>query len=504
VPELFEPFSAKDLAALEGFDKAEARWFAAKATVYARLAGSAGRPQQGWECSRPWPGLVMEIAGTEGISQHVAESRLNDARHLVERLPGTHGALRAGALFVAQARVLVCETRESSAEVCAAVEDAVLPVAAACAPADLRRRVQREVLRADPATAEEKHANAAEFREVWNKPDEHGMGTVGATVTAVQSRRFITGLEALLGRTVVAEDEARTVAQREADLFADLPDLCLELLDLRNGVLPPVGIPSLVDRYLPDTPKPTGAIKRRRRRKSQVLVQVPVCTAVGLSDEPVWLDGYGWITAGQGMALLPEAELRKTCVDPRSGKLLALEGPIVPGDPSVQRSMLPDPRQTAETIHAALLAMATEPTIVGEDDASMRVEPNHDPSDELREFVDLRDGGCDGPGCSTAPTVCDQDHEIPWPEGATRARGLRDRSRRCHGAKHNGWTVTVDPLGWSTWISPGGHTYRRPPRHLAPPPPPPPGRRPRNLLQQHPRTAPRDDDGDGTTAPNAA
>lgn len=180
---------------------------------------------------------------------------------------------------------------------------------------------------------------------MWVRPVENGMAVLGALLTAVQGRRFDTGLSALLGRTVVPDGENRTVEQRRADLLADLPDLALELLDLRNGLLPPPGIPSLVGQYLPDTPRPTGRLARRRRRRTQVIVQVPVCTAVGLSDEPVWLDGHGWITAKQGLALLPEAELRKACIDPRSGRLLAVEDPVVPGqlDPTSQHRQRPRP-----------------------------------------------------------------------------------------------------------------------------------------------------------------
>jgi hypothetical protein len=184
-----------------------------------------------------------------------------------------------------------------------------------------------------------------------------------------------------------------------------------------------------------------------------VVVRVPVCAALGLSAEPVWLDGHGWITAGQGLALLTEAELRKACVDTETGRLLALEQPALP----------------AAEVRDVLRRMVRTPTVVAPDDPSRLLQDGHDPTDAQRELVDLRDEGCDGVGCSVPASACDQDHHVPWPAGPTHVDNLRARSERCHGAKHHGWTVTVDEHGVSTWTSPRGRRYSRLPRYEPPP-----------------------------------
>lgn len=546
-----EAWSAADLDALAAHDVDEARRYAARAVVLARMLAAASAKKQGWRGRAPWAGLVIEVAGTCKVSQRSAESLLADADHLVNRLPATHTALENGSLRVKHALALINVTETCTPDLCAAVEAAVLPLCAHDTPAELRRRAEREVLRADPVAAQERHDEATQDRSTWVKPAPDGMALQGAYLTAVQGRRFDADLTALFGRSLFRDGDPRTDAQRRADLLADLPGLALELLDRSNGVLPPIGIPSIVDRYLPDTPAPAGnRVSRRRRRRTTVLVQVPSCTSVGLSSEPVWLDGYGWITPGQGLVLLPEAELRKACVDADTGRLLALEDPVVPGvrgdaapaggtareratawwqmqqaaaavaagrlrdaldgagltvddlpDPGAAgvdrrrtaRPAPPEARDLAAAVHRALLGMATGTTVVLPDDPALRTEPDHDPSEAVREYVDLRDGGCDGIGCHTPATVNDLDHEDAWPAGPTTAAQLRNRSRRCHGAKHHGWKVEVDAAGWSTWTSPGGRRYRRPPRHAPPPPPPPPGRRPRPVM----RTGRRDGAGDG-------
>ena len=54
--------------------------------------------------------------------------------------------------------------------------------------------------------------------------------------------------------------------------------------------------------------------------------------------------------------------------------------------------------------------------------------------------------------------------------GPTAAWTLTCLSRRCHQAKHNGWTLTRHPDGSVTWLSPLGRTYNKPSPHERPQP----------------------------------
>ena len=186
------------------------------------------------------------------------------------------------------------------------------------------------------------------------------------------------------------------------------------------------------------------------RGRVEVVIHVPVATALGISDAPGTVDRYGPISADTVRRLLPDARLRKACVDATTGRILAVDaGSRTPTGPELQR---------------ALLAMVDEPAVL--DDTP---EPRHDPSAALARTVRLRDPHCDGPGCSVPAQRCELDHSEPWPHGPTNARNLRPRSQRCHHAKHTGWTVTTDPDGTSHWISPAGRTYTVPTRHRPPP-----------------------------------
>ncbi|NTY57944.1 DUF222 domain-containing protein [Mycolicibacterium sphagni] len=65
-------------------------------------------------------------------------------------------------------------------------------------------------------------------------------------------------------------------------------------------------------------------------------------------------------------------------------------------------------------------------------------DPSYHPSRALADFVRARDLTCRAPGCDKPATVCDIDHTIPWPYGATHAANLKclcrdhQRSREVH------------------------------------------------------------------------
>ena len=193
---------------------------------------------------------------------------------------------------------------------------------------------------------------------------------------------------------------------------------------------------------------------RRQHRPIQVLVHVPVTTALGLSQEPGWLEGYGWISAPQCRQLLPDAELRQVCVS-GSGQVIDL----------APRAVRPPP--TPEGARAALLKMATQPfDITG---ASWRVGSAHDPSNAVADLVRMRDRFCDGPtGRVQAAADCDLDHDQPYPAGPTAAWNLAARGRRTHRLKHYGWHPHRDAAG-TLWFSPAGQLFHVPHHRQVPP-----------------------------------
>lgn len=76
----------------------------------------------------------------------------------------------------------------------------------------------------------------------------------------------------------------------------------------------------------------------------QARIGVPVETALGLSNEPAWLDGYGWISAPTARQLLVDAELRRVCSRSSTGELVDVDGPVRPWLPAAER--LPTDKRT--------------------------------------------------------------------------------------------------------------------------------------------------------------
>ena len=209
---------------------------------------------------------------------------------------------------------------------------------------------------------------------------------------------------------------------------------------------------------------------RRLTRPVQLLIHVPVTTALGLSNEPGWLEGYGWINAPHCRQLLPIAELRQVCITTR-GQVIDL----------AERIVRPDPTPTG--MRDALVSMATEPFDIT-DAASRRVD-QHDPTDSIAEFIHVRDMFCDGPlGTLWPARNSDLDHDKPYNAaysetddsaadsgtagGPTAAWNLTARSRRTHRLKHRGWTPWRTATG-TLWFSPAGQIVNVPHHHQPPP-----------------------------------
>lgn len=123
------------------------------------------------------------------------------------------------------------------------------------------------------------------------------------------------------------------------------------------------------------------------------------------------------------------------------------------------------------------------------------------PTQGQRDAIVVRDRTCTFPGCRVPAVRCDIDHITPYEPGRvgdppdasphphssltehscghqTCVENLHALCRHHHRAKtHAGWQPHRLDDGATTWRSPTGQTYVRPPEHhppAAPPPAPPP------------------------------
>ena len=437
------------------------RW-ASEAVIVSRLAAQVPREAVDRIGDLAWKSFVREIAVLRRSSDQAAGKEIYLAVALTTSFPRTLSLLQAGQLPRYQAQVLLEEAAGCSPEVIAAVDAEVADRAVRMTPSRIKAAVRKIELRydADAAAAESATAAAARGTQLLAQPD--GQASLILSGPALP---------------VVAFYEALSAAARAARAAGDPRGLDALRFDLALGATPPASdlLPDLTPEPAPDaapdpdqtrgerSPQPVVGDAllpawvgdRRRLRPVQVLIHLPVTTALGLSNEPGWLAGYGWITAPQCRQWLVDAELRQVCVDRSSGQVVDL----------ADRAVRPDPTPTGA--RTALLDMVRDPGPIT--DKTWRTEPHHDPSPALAAFIDVRDQHCDGPTASPIPaTRCDTDHDQRYPDGPTAAWNLIDRSRRTHLLKHHGW-VPLRTANSTLWFSPAGQIVEVE-RSTAPPP----------------------------------
>lgn len=260
--------------------------------------------------------------------------------------------------------------------------------------------------------------------------------------------------EAVLSRARAAAAEVVEAARRQAEITETAAD-AFEAAAVAAQAAARAELDRLTARLLALrlTQSQDSPTDRRSSRPFQVMVHVLGDTALGLSNEPGWLEGYGWLSAPLIRTLLPEAELRRVCT--------SATGQVIDQDVRWVR-----PEATPDGVRDALINMISDPFALGA--PAYTIEPDYEPSRSLDDLVRLRDRFCDGPTTSNRPAAdADLDHGKPWPTGPTAAWNLAARTRRIHRLKHAGWRPVRTTTG-TLWFSPAGQLFDVPHDRLVP------------------------------------
>jgi len=447
------PAFRADLARLSDSVADAARAFAADVQVLSRLASQVPRCAHDESGGTPWTSFRQEVAVARQVSGQAAAADLRIALRLTSVLPHTLHLLEAGRMTVQRARAFVTELEVLDDELAGQLDCDLAELVARLAVWRIRDEVRRAALALDPDTAALRKAAATAQRDVVLEPMSDGQACVLITGPAVPLTRWYATLDARARALRQAGDPRNLSALRFDLATSTFP--CLTHPPADSSTQPAAAVLENAAAGLRLSEVEAASVDCRMSRPVQAIIHVPVETALGLSNEPAWLDGYGWLDAPSSRLLLPDAELRQLSADRSSGQVLELAA----------RDVRPPP--TPAGVRQVLLDMVTAPTEPS--DVGWRTEAEHDPSGPLCDLVRLRDRSCDGP---TQPrsraSTCDLDHDRPYPVGPTAAWNLVSRSRRTHQLKHYGWT----PIRTATatiWTSPAGQVVEVP-RHTRPAP----------------------------------
>lgn len=358
--------------------------------------------------SLEWRSLRAEVAAVLRVHERTAQATLDLARALVHQFAATLESLHRAEFTERHARILVEQSVGLPDELLREYEARVLPHARTLVPSRFERTAHMIRENLAPADLTARHRAALEQRRTAIEPAADGMAWYGAFLSAedaVGAAAAVTGL----ARSLMVDGEERTLPQVEADVFRDL------IVDAAGVTLPPDGSTA---------PVPTPAARRGVR--PEVLVHVPVLTAMSRSEAPGALERYGPIDAETARRLAGCATgFIRILTDPETGAALSFG-------------------RTTYRVPA-----------------------------ELRRYLQVRDEVCQFVGCTRPARFCDIDHTIPWAEdGETVASNLAHLCRSHHRLKGSGrWRVTQTARGDGTlaWTSPTGRTYTSRPAAKLPP-----------------------------------
>ncbi|MEC5180978.1 HNH endonuclease signature motif containing protein [Arthrobacter sp. CG_A4] len=358
--------------------------------------------------------LTAEVACVLTISERSSRALLADCQALTTALPLTLGALQAGTISWAHARIICEETstldRHGAAGLEAHFLDPGAPNPARGAPPGelvpsrfrAKARTWRE--RHHPVSIETRHSKSAADRRVEYLPDRDGMAWLSAYLPA-GTAAGIWDRATAAARALQNPDEARTLTQLRADITATWLLTNGTTCGATRGTAGTCGTdgsgPGMCG---------TGLCGGVPSPRAQVLITVPVLSLLGVTGEPAMLDGYGPIPPSMARRLIAEGaeSFHRVLTDPRDGT----------------------PLEIGRTSYRLTKAQ--------------------------RQWLRLRDGRCLFPGCNNHSLDNDADHLLAWAdEGTTGISNLGQACPRHHRLKHNtAWTSAGasknHPPGWTS------------------------------------------------------
>ena len=187
---------------------------------------TAADPHTVARIDQPDPGCVLEIAAALTVTENAAARDHGLAETLVGRLPAVHAALAAGRIDRARAWVLADYLGdEQLSDACLArVLGALLPQAPGLTTGQLRARIQRMLIAADPDAARRRYRAAVRERRVVCYLDRDGAATISVIGLDPAAAQASCERVDALARAVREAGHPDSLARIRVELFTALTD----------------------------------------------------------------------------------------------------------------------------------------------------------------------------------------------------------------------------------------------------------------------------------------
>lgn len=404
---------------------------------------------QGW--LDPAELTAMEVTTATGLGSHDIHSRLGLATARTATAAELRSRLRSGAVSLHRACTIHAETRTLPDDAGLEIIDAVLREkdGAPPSPSLFRQRLSRACLAADREAGERRREARRRRRGAYALIEPDGLGSLHVTNDADKIVAAMERVDAI-ARAARQGGDSRDLDTLRADVITDIlmfgwPSTSELPPAADDHAVPPsegcVGTETGMDSETPQTRDGRDARSRcagrtagrfnqprlledwftrlGQRPAASVRIIVPFTTAVGATDAPCEIPGYGWVVADHAREIMLNSgsTWHRLAVDADTGAALSLE------------------------------TKAYRPTAA------------------MRAHVEAVDGTCRGPGCTVPASRCDLDHDIPWPHGPTHVSNVTSKHRPHHNAHtHGHWRVGRDSSGLVRWRTKAGRTYETRPR----------------------------------------
>jgi hypothetical protein len=226
------------------------------------------------------PGLAdrsfrAEIAVVLNVSERSAENLIGHAVALADTFPATLDAFDRGDISYRHATALVDELSGLEPTDFAAVEARLLSRAGELTPGRLRTVARMERERLHPETIAERHAAAADDRDVWLDDQANGRSILSVDLASPTAHAIFSKLTTA-AKQLKTPGDLRTLGNRRADILAHI------LLAETEGE--PFG-------FVPGADDSDNFVKWFRGIRPTVIVTVPVLSLLRKSEDPATLDG---------------------------------------------------------------------------------------------------------------------------------------------------------------------------------------------------------------------